>query len=76
MNKTTDVHQALSNAVLREKSKVASVNANFKINPIHKEMAEQICGQHGTTLSSFLRECVSGLIKDYVGEKAVKELEL
>lgn len=72
----TNVHQALSNAVLKEKDRVALINANFKIHPLQKEMAEQICAQHGTTLSAFLRECISGLILDFMGEKAAKKLDI
>lgn len=73
--KLTDVHEALSRAQDSDKDRVALVNANFKIHPIKKEVAEQICAKNGTTLSSFLRECVNGLVKDYVGDKASESLE-
>lgn len=74
MYKTTDVHDALRKAQLSENNRVAMVNANFKLNPIKKEMAEQICTKNGTTFSEYLRQCVEGLILDYVGPKKFKEL--
>lgn len=75
MIELTNVHDALNKAVESERDRVTFVNANFKIHPIKKEVAEQICNKHGTTLSAFLRECVDGLVKDYVGEEATKSLE-
>lgn len=75
MSELTSVHEALNRAQLSEKDKVALVNGTFKIHPIKKEMAEQICEKHGTTLSAFLRECVEGLVKDYIGDKATKQIE-
>lgn len=75
MIELTNVHDALNKAVDSERDRVAFVNANFKLHPIKKEVAEQICNKHGTTLSAFLRECVDGLVKDYVGEEATKSLE-
>lgn len=65
-----DIHAALAKAQDNNTQRVALVNANFKLNPFKKEMAEQICYQNATTLSAFLRECVDGLIRDYAGEKA------
>lgn len=73
--KLTNVHDALSRAQEKAKNKVALVNANFKINPLNKEIAEQICVKNGTTMSEFLRECVDGLIEDYMGQKTFSELE-
>lgn len=76
MNKQlTNVHDAMNRAQVSERDRVALVNANFKIHPIKKEVAEQICAKNGTTLSAFLRECVEGLISDYIGEKAAAEIE-
>lgn len=74
--KLTDVHEALVRAQDSDKDRVALVNANFKIHPIKKEVAEQICSKNGTTLSSFLRECVNGLVRDYVGDKESESLEI
>lgn len=71
---TTNVHDALRDAAVKERDRVAFVNANFKIHPIKKELAEEICSQHGTTLSSFLRECIEGLVTDYMGPKAANKL--
>lgn len=73
-NEVTNVHEALSRAVESEKNRVALINANFKINPIKKEIADGICETNGTTLSAFLRECVEGLIKDFVGPKAYAKI--
>lgn len=68
------VHDALSRAVESEKNRVALVNANFKVNPLHKESAEGVCEKNGTTLSAYLRECVSVLLLDYYGPKKAAEL--
>lgn len=71
----TNIHDAMSRAIESEKERVPLVNANFKINPLKKEIAEQICEKNATTLSAFLRECAEGLIQDYMGEKASGTLE-
>jgi len=74
MENFSDVHDALKRAQLAEREKVVLINTNFKIHPQKKEMAEQICAAHGTTLSAFLRECVHSLVADYAGEKTVTEI--
>lgn len=71
---TTNIHDALQRATLSERDRVALINANFKLHPAKKEVAEQICAKNGTTLSAFLRECVDGLIVDFAGPKAAKQL--
>lgn len=71
---TTDIHDALQRATISEGNRVRLTNANFKMNPVKKELAEQICAKNGTTLSAFLRECIDGLIGDFVGPKAAKQL--
>jgi hypothetical protein len=70
----TNVHDALHRAVLSERNRVNLVPATFKIDPLKKEISEQICQKNGTTLSSFLRECCEGLILDYAGPKAAAKL--
>lgn len=70
----TNVHDALHRAVLSERDRVNLVPATFKINPLKKTIAEQICEKSGTTLSSFLRECCEGLVLDYAGPKAAAKL--
>lgn len=70
----TNVHDALARSQETDRNKVPLVNANFKCHPIKKEVAERICVKNGTTLSGFLRECVEGLVKDYVGDKANEAL--
>lgn len=69
-----NVHDALVRAQTASMNNVASRNANFKMNPIKKELAMEICKSMGTDLSEFLRQCVDGLIADYVGPKKFQEL--
>lgn len=71
---TTDVHAALSKAAAKERDNITFVNTNFKCHPLKKQAAEQICEQNGATLSGFLRECIDGLIVDYMGAKALSKL--
>ena len=73
--KLSNIHEALRRAQVSERDRVALVNANFKVHPIKKQVGEQICNQSGTTLSSFLRECINLLVEDYAGEKAANDLE-
>lgn len=68
------VHNAMNRAALAERNRVPLVNANFKLNPLHKESAEGVCEKNGTTLSAYLRECVSVLLLDYYGPKKAAEL--
>lgn len=70
----SSVHQALNRAISSERERVALVNANFKINPVHKELTEGICLKNGTTISSFLRECCTVLLIDYLGPKEAARL--
>ncbi len=70
----SNVHEAVNRAVSSERDRVALVNANFKINPVHKELTETICLKNGTTISSFLRECCSLLLIDYLGPKKASEI--
>lgn len=70
----TNVHDALRRAVIADSKKVALTNANFKMHPLRKEVAEEICQKNGTTLSAFLRECTDGLIMDYAGPDVAKKL--
>lgn len=68
---TTNVHDALQKAVMRErerKSSSASEVVGVKVQAHKKQLAKAICEQHGTTLSAFLRECVDGLLTDYSGQ--------
>lgn len=71
-DKLTNIHEALQRAQISEK--VALVNGTYKIHPTKKEIAEQICAKHGTTLSAFVRECVEGLVSDYCGEKTAQAI--
>jgi hypothetical protein len=72
---TTSVHDALSRAQQSHRDRICLKNANFKADPLKKEIAEGICAGHGTTLSAFLRECLDGLVRDYVGPKTMEKLE-
>lgn len=70
----SSVHDALSRAALSERDRVTLVNANFKIHPLRKEIAEGICAKNATTLSAFLRECTDVLILDFLGPKEAAKL--
>lgn len=70
----SNVHEALSRAVETEKDRVALVNANFKIHPLRKELAEGICEKNATTLSAYLRECCDLLLVDYLGPKEASRI--
>jgi hypothetical protein len=72
--KLTNVHDALQKAQEKARDRVTLVNANFKIHPVLKVVAEQICEVQGVTLSDFLRECAYGLVRDYAGEKELQKL--
>lgn len=71
----TNIHQALNQAAISQRDKIKLANVNFKINPLKKEIADKILGQNGATLSSFLRACVDGLIKDYAGNSTFEQIE-
>ncbi len=71
----TDIHQALQRAALSEGDRVPLENANFKCNPVKKEIAIQICEKNGTTFSAYMRECVNALVADYMGPVATAELD-
>lgn len=68
------VHDAMSRAVDSERDRVALAHANFKLHPAKKEAADQICAQHGTTFSAYLRGCIDVLLEDYMGPRAVQRL--
>lgn len=62
----TNVHQALQAASLATKEENApSKNFSTRLPIEAKEVAQEICERHGTTLGEFLRQCVLGLVRDY-----------
>lgn len=61
---TTDVHDALERATIADASS-KSAPATVKMDPKAKELGDQICKQHGTSLPAFMRECVYALVLDY-----------
>lgn len=63
----TNVHDALTRAIDVRKTKVNMVNQTFKVHPLAKELAAEICEKHGIDPSEFLRECLNALVRDYVG---------
>jgi hypothetical protein len=65
----TSVHNALAEAALESKNAKPMVTATFRLPHELKDQAEQICGRHGTDLSSFLRQCCVGLVRDYYPNK-------
>lgn len=72
MNNGTELHvPALKNLheVLGESRYEDEVKepCSFRLEPHRKEIAEGICQANGTTLSKFLRGCVSQLIVEYRG---------
>lgn len=69
------VHDALRRATTSEGAIVPLVNSSFKINPVKKEIVEQICRENGTSLSAFLRACADVLIVDYLGPKDAAALD-
>lgn len=71
----TNVHDAIQRAVLSDRNKTRLVNATVKIDPLKKQAAEGLLAKQGTSLSSFVRECVDGLLLDYMGPKAFRDLE-
>lgn len=71
----TNVHEALERARLSDSNKTRLVNATVKIDPLKKQVAEDLLKRQNTSLSSFVRECVDGLLHDYMGPKAFRDLE-
>ena len=71
----TSVHDALQQAQVAERDRVAFINTNFKCHPAKKAAVESILETHGTTLSAFLRACMDGLVRDYAGPKLAAKLE-
>lgn len=42
------------------------VNANFRLPPTTKKLAEEICRANGSDLSTFLRSCCETLVVEYM----------
>lgn len=61
----TNVHQALNAASLASANEQTMKNFSVRLPPNVKEKAQAICERHGTDLSTFLRECCVGLLKDF-----------
>lgn len=71
----TNVHEALHRAIYESTHESQLKNCTFKVLPSRKQLAEQICARHGTTLSTYLRQCVNSLIVDYVAPRDLAEWE-
>lgn len=61
----TTVHQALAEASAAAQNKIASKVFSVRMPEDVKDTAQFICERHGTDLSTFLRLCAVGLVKDY-----------
>lgn len=67
------VHDALTIAQAVDLARVPQslVPTTVRMHPDAKVAAEAICARHGTTISSYLRECVNVLVRDYGGSSEV-----
>lgn len=64
--KLFNVHDAISDAIReRDEDPNRMVVGTFKITKDSMEKSSEICSRHGITLSSYLRHCCEGLIRDY-----------
>lgn len=63
--KLTNVHEALADAVQEDQGGQPMVHKTFRIQESIYDEAAEICQRHGTTMSSFLRHCCIGLVRDY-----------
>ena len=75
----TTVHDALEAAQITEPfgkndDNPKLVQCTFRVGKETKAAVEQICSQHGVTISTWLRKACEGLQADYCGVK--QELEL
>lgn len=65
-----NVHEAVTVATQQAREDQSPmVPASTKLPEAMKDQADRICEAHGITLSSFLRCCVYGLVRDYVDPK-------
>ena len=72
MDQLFSVHQAISNAQFERDNKgPESITVAFRLTKDIKDQANQICTQHGITMSDFLRQCCEGLVHDYQGKQNV-----
>ncbi len=61
----TSVHEALNNASLASKEAKPMKNFSVRLHEDDKAKAQAVCERHGTDLGTYLRECVTGLLRDY-----------
>lgn len=74
----TTVHTAMQDAMvedihpttINQRDVVKVVIATFRVPQWVKERADAICQGNGTNLSSFLRQCCEGLVRDYGGKQS------
>lgn len=67
MDKLTDIHEALHDAVTETKKKNL-VPRTFKVREEIWNAASEICKTNGTTASAYLRKCMDSLVADYSGK--------
>lgn len=66
IGKLTNVHEAVQRAQIKvHKQSLPLETGSYRVSYGMKKRAERICDNHGITLSSFLNECVTGLVNDY-----------
>lgn len=71
----TTVHDAMTDAQLTEPFGANDENqrliqCTFRVSRETKDVVDDICRQHGVTLSTWLRKCCEGLMHDYVCPQA------
>lgn len=57
-----NLHEVVGDSRFEDEAKEP---CSFRLEPHRKEIADEICEKNGTTLSKFLRGCVSQLITEY-----------
>ncbi len=67
----TSVHEALAKAASENiKETQRMVVLSTKVSPDVEAVVQDICRNHGTTISAYLRKCCESLVADYVQPKS------
>jgi hypothetical protein len=72
MLKMTNVHECLTRSALGVEVSEPMENVTTRIKPSDVSLARYVCTNHGTDLSSYIRECVVSLLDDYRDTKPVE----
>lgn len=70
--KMTSIHECLGDAGLNLDIKYPMEEVHARVDPKILEAARSLCFNHGTTISAFLRECLTSLVNDYQDTKTVE----